>query len=252
MTLLVDCHAHLGMSDDPGLAVSEARERGVGHIIAVGFDLKTSRQAVDIARRHAGVSAAVGMHPHDASSLDSRTIAELKSLAAAPEVVAIGETGLDYYRDRSPRDRQQEAFKRQIGLAHETGQTLMVHSREAPDDTMAILETEASGLRVMLHCFPLYGQVDECAARGYYMSIAGNVTFPKATALRESVRKIPANLLLTETDSPWLTPVPFRGKTNQPAYIRFIIAELSLLRQTSPDDLIRQVHANFCAAFAIR
>lgn len=248
---LLDSHAHLGLCDDPALAVASAAEHGVSHILAVGFDLETSRQAVRLANRFPHVKAAVGIHPNDATRADTTAFAEIAALARDPEVIAIGETGLDYYHERSPRDVQWQAFERHISLARESGLSLIVHCREASDDTMELLGSQAGDLRVIMHCFSLYEHLEECGRRGYYMSIAGNVTFPKAVELREAAAKIPDRLLLTETDAPWLTPVPFRGKPNEPAHIRFIVEELARLRGTAPGDLARQVLSNYRAAFLL-
>ncbi|MEW6019782.1 MAG: TatD family hydrolase [Pseudomonadota bacterium] len=251
MSNLVDSHAHLDLCGDPAAAVSESLEHGVSRILAVGFDMETSRKAVALAKAHPQVLASVGIHPHDATSVDDAALAELSRLAAEPEVVAIGETGLDFFRDRSPRDSQMEAFLRHIELARETGLTLMVHSREAPQETLATLEEHSAGLRVVIHCFSLYDHVQECAGHRYFMSVAGNVTFPKATELRDAATRIPDDLLLTETDSPWLAPVPHRGKPNSPANIRFILEELALLRRIPVAALARQVSANFETAFGL-
>lgn len=249
MAHLIDSHAHLDLCGEPAAALEAAREHGVGRILSVGFDLESSRRAAVLARNHDEVIAAVGIHPHDAALVDDEVVAELAKLAAQPGVVAIGETGLDYYHDRSPRSDQRESFLRHIELARDTGLTLMVHSREAADDTLSILESHAGDLQAVLHCFSLYEQIDECIGRGYFMSVAGNVTFPNATGLREAARKIPRELILSETDAPWLTPVPYRGKPNQPACVRFVVEELSRLRRIPPADLVKQIYANFCAAF---
>lgn len=247
-----DSHCHLDLCGDPDQAIAEAAAAGVSRIIAVGFDLETSRRAVDIAGRHAGVSAAVGIHPHDAAGFDATALEELSGLARDPAVVAVGETGLDYYRDRSPRAAQKKAFISQIELARREGLTLMVHTRDAAKETLEILGDHAGGLRTILHCFSLYGQVEECARRGYFMSVAGNVTYPKATELKEAAAAIPAGLLLAETDAPWLTPVPHRGKPNRPALVPLVTTELARLRREAVEELAAQVLANFQAAFPQR
>lgn len=249
MAYLIDSHAHLDQCAEPAIALKVAREQGLARILAVGFDLETSRRAALLAGKHPEVCAAVGIHPHDARATDDETMAELAALSAGPGVAAIGETGLDYYRDRSPRDVQRESFLRHIGLARATGLTLIVHSREASGDTLDILENHAEGLRVVLHCFSLYDQLEECARRRYFMSVAGNVTFANAKGLRQAVPRIPEDLILTETDSPWLTPVPHRGKPNLPANVRFVLEEISRLRKTPAAAMAKQVFANFQAAF---
>lgn len=250
MSNLIDSHAHADLCGEPAVALAEAREHGVSRILTVGFDLESSRRAAALAKNHADmVSAAVGIHPNDVAVAGPEAMAELAQLAAQPGVVAIGETGLDYYRDRSPRSAQKEWFLKHIELARATGLTLIVHAREANDDTLDILENHAGDLRVVLHCFSLYEHIDRCAGHRFFMSVAGNVTFPKAEDLREAASKIPDELVLSETDCPWLTPVPYRGKPNQPAYVRFVVEELARLRGTTPAGMAGQIYANFRAAF---
>lgn len=250
--LLVDSHTHLDLLDEePGQAVEEARRHGVGHLVTVGINLKSSRLAVEAAGAYAGVMAAAGIHPHDAGAIDAESIAGLEALARSPGVAAIGETGLDYYRNRAPAKEQKAAFIAQIGLARRFDLPLIVHSRDAASDTLSILEQHAGGLTVILHCFSLTDRVEECARRGYFMSLAGNVTFPKAIELREAARAIPAHLLLTETDAPYLTPVPYRGRPNTPANVRFVTAELALLRSVDPEELAAQVLDNFQKAYKL-
>lgn len=252
MPILVDSHAHLDMCGEPAATVAAAAAWGVQRILTVGFDLNTSRLSVQLARKHQRVFAAVGIHPHDASIVDEAIMSELAELASDPAVVAIGETGLDYYRDRSPRATQKEAFIRHLQLARTLDLTVMVHSRDAASDTLSLLERYAQGLRVVLHCFALHDHLDQCIEKNYFMSIAGNVTFPNATELRGSAKLIPDNLVLTETDSPWLTPVPHRGKQNSPENVRFVLAELALLRHAQPAELAAQVLTNFQSAFPSR
>ncbi len=249
---LVDSHAHLDLLDDPRQAISDCRQAGVDRLIAVGIDLASSRMAAGFAGQFPEVVAAIGIHPHDAAAVDDDAISELEAIAIANpgQVVAIGETGLDYYRDRAPKDSQQAALIRHIDLARKTALPLIIHSREAGDDILALLGEHAGGLTVILHCFALFGKEKECAERGYYMSVAGNVTFAKATELREAATRIPANLLLTETDSPYLSPVPKRGKPNAPENVRFVLEEVAALRGDDPAELARLVHENFQTAFA--
>lgn len=249
MPPLVDSHAHLDLLEDSENALIAAREAGIDRIVAVGIDLASSRRAVHFSAMNDFVYAAVGIHPHDAASVDDWAISELQKLAGSGKVVAIGETGLDYYRDRAPRESQKAAFIRHMELARETGLPLIVHSREANEDVLQMLKLHAAGLTVILHCFSLHGRVEECAGRGYFMSVAGNVTFNNATALREAVKKIPEDLLLTETDSPYLSPVPHRGKKNQPAWVASVLEELARLRAVEPSLLAGVVHKNFLAAF---
>lgn len=246
-----DSHAHIEMCGEPSEVVDQARQAGISKIISVGCDLPSSRLAQQFSERFEQVYACVGIHPHEASGVDDATIAELRGLAVSARTVAIGETGLDFYRDRSPRPDQEAAFIKHIELARDAGLPLMVHTRDAGDRTMEILEKHASGLAVILHCFSLYDRVEECAERGYYMSVAGNVTFTNAKDLRESVTRIPSNLLLTETDAPFLTPVPFRGKKNNPGHVRYVPEELATLRGEDLTAIASGIEENFHRAFSL-
>ncbi|MHB8859536.1 MAG: TatD family hydrolase [Thermoleophilia bacterium] len=250
MPPLVDSHAHLDLLEDPQSALTAARQAGVEKIIAVGIDLVSSRMAVDFSTASEEVYASVGIHPHDAANVDDKALSDLQSLAASDKVVAIGETGLDYYRDRAPRESQKAAFIEHMELARRTGLALIVHSREATEDVLQMLDKHAAGLTVILHCFSLHGHVEECAERGYFMSVAGNVTFKNAAGLREAVVKIPQELLLTETDSPYLSPVPNRGKKNQPAWVASVLEEIARLRAVDAGLLAGAVLRNFQAAFS--
>ncbi|MHB9112469.1 MAG: TatD family hydrolase [Thermoleophilia bacterium] len=252
MPNLVDSHCHLDLLKEPAAALSEAKQAGVSHLITVGIDLQSSRMAVKAATADDQVYAAVGIHPNDSAEISEADMDELARLAGSSDkVVAIGETGLDFYRDRSPRKIQENVFRMHIDLARETSLPLIVHSRDASGQILELLEQHATGLRVILHCFSLHDQVEACAERGYFMSIAGNVTFPKAAGLRNAIPRIPANLLLTETDSPFLSPVPKRGQENSPANIRFILDEIAGLRGVTAPDLSGQVHKNFLAVFGL-
>ena len=187
---LVDSHCHLEMIADTAGAVAEARAAGVEQLVTIGIDLETSRQAAELAATLDGVYATVGLHPHEAHLLDDALLAEFEELAARPRVVAVGEVGLDFYRDLSPRDAQRRAFSAQIELARRTGLPLVVHVREAGDEAMAQLAAEAGDLTVVMHCFSLPEYVDECNERGYYASFAGNVTYKNAGELREAARRV--------------------------------------------------------------
>jgi TatD DNase family protein len=207
------------MLDGPADAVAEARAAGVGAVVTIGIDIATSRGAVDLAQRLPGVYATVGLHPHAADALDDRLLADLEALARRPRVVAIGECGLDFYRDLSPRDAQRRAFSAQIALARRLALPLVVHVREAGEEAMAQLADEAAGLTVVMHCFSLASHVDECNARGYYASFAGNVTYKNAGDLRAAAAAIREDRLMVETDAPFLAPVPNRGNSNVPAWV---------------------------------
>jgi TatD DNase family protein len=248
---LVDSHVHLDMLDDPKHELDAAVDAGVSRVLAVGTDLDSSKKAAGFAATAAGVNAAVGIHPHEAAHVGEDEIGRLESLSGLTGVVAIGETGLDYYRDRSPRHDQERAFIAQIELARRTGLTLVVHSRDASRETLRILGERAGGIKVVLHCFAMHEMVEECARSGYFMSIAGNVTFKNADALRSAAASIPAHLLLTETDSPFLSPEPKRGRPNGPRNIPLIVKTLASIRSTTADTMAMQIEANYLQAFDI-
>jgi TatD DNase family protein len=248
---LVDSHCHLDMLDDPEGAVELAREGGIAAIVTIGIDLDTSRRAVGFAERFGDVSATVGLHPHAAGALDDALLGELEELAAHPRVVAVGECGLDFYRDLAPRDAQRRAFSAQIELARRTGLPLVVHVREAGDEAMEQLATEASDLTVIMHCFSLPHFVDECNARGYYASFAGNVTFKNAGDLRAAAARVREDRLLVETDAPFLTPVPNRGNSNTPAWVAYTAAVIADVRGWEAERVAEVTTANARRVFAL-
>ncbi len=248
--MFIDTHTHLNHSqEDPASLVADARERGVGLMLQCGTDLDSSRLSVQLAERFAEVLAVVGYHPHDAAAVDDRGMVEIEMWTAHPRVVAVGETGLDYYRDRSPREVQQEAFVRHIDLAARVGLPVVVHTREAAEDTLALLGEHATGLTVVLHCFSLPERLAEVAQRGYYVSFAGNVTYNKAYELQEAAKTTPAELLLLETDAPWLTPEPLRGRPNRPGLVAQTYEFVAGLRGVTVEDLAEQVEQNVYRAF---
>ncbi len=218
-----DDHCHLDLTADRGPsadeAVAAAREAGVERLITVGTDVASSLVAVQVARAHEGVWATAGVHPHDAKEgWDG-----LEAILAEPEVVAVGECGLDYHYDHSPREVQRESFAAQIALAHAHDLALVVHTREAWDDTFTILEAEGVPERTVIHCFT--GGPDEARRSldlGAHLSFSGIVTFKGAPEVREAVELCPLDRLLVETDSPFLAPTPHRGRTNQPAYVTLV------------------------------
>ncbi len=189
-------------------------------MLTVGITADASRAALDIADEFESVHVAVGCHPNESTGFDERLLGDLRALAKHRKCVAIGETGLDYYRDRAPRKDQQKAFEAQIALARELGKPVVIHTREAEDDTLAMLEEFAAGVPVVLHCFSMSSRVEECLAHeDWWISFAGNVTYPKAQDLREAAQRVPHERLLVETDAPFLAPQPHRGKPNRPAYV---------------------------------
>ena len=218
---LIDSHCHLEMLDDAATAVDQAHAAGVAAVVSIGTDLPSSRQAAAYARELPGVYAAVALHPHEAHTLSDELLAELERLTAEPRVVAVGECGLDFYRDLSPRDAQRRAFSAQIALLLLARLPLVVHVREAGEEALVQLAAEASDLTVVLHCFALPEHVDECNARGYSRQLpAGNVTYKNAGALRAAAVRVREDRIMVETDAPFLSPVPNRGKPNTPAWVR--------------------------------
>jgi TatD DNase family protein len=218
---VVDSHTHLELCEPPDTELVEAAaEHGVSRMLTVGIDGVTCRAALQAAEDFPQVYAAIGRHPNSATGFDGADLDELKALAAHPKCVAIGETGLDYYREGAPASDQERAFEAQIELARETGKPLVIHTRAAEDDTLRMLSERAEGLRVILHCFSMPERIDECLGhRDWWISFAGNVTYPKAETLREAALRVPFDRLLVETDAPFLSPQVVRGKPNQPANV---------------------------------
>jgi TatD DNase family protein len=249
---MVDTHAHLGVCEPPDdELVGDARRTGVRRILTVGLDETSNREAIAAAEEHEEVFAAVGRHPNSATGFDGAAADDIEQLAAHGRVRAIGETGLDYYRDSAPRDAQREALSAQIAIARRTELPLVIHMRDQPgttdalDDTFATLAAEAEGLTVILHCCSAPpNRIGEAIERGWYCSFAGNVTFPKSDDLRESARLVPGELLLCETDSPFLAPQSVRGKPNQPANVVEVAELLASERETPYVELERTVEAN--------
>ncbi len=255
---MVDTHAHLGLCDAPASElVARAIQAGVLRILTVGLDDESNAEAVALAREHEAVFACVGRHPNSAAGFDDEAEARLRELAAGPDAAAVGETGLDFYRDGSPRDDQLRAFRAQIRIARETGKPLVIHMRsgEGPDDdavdaTLSVLSEEAAGVAVILHCFSAPPErVAEAAANGWYCSFAGNVTYPRAAALREAARLVPDELILVETDSPFLAPQSRRGKRNEPALVVETAREVAAARGMGYDEFDELVEANAARVF---
>jgi TatD DNase family protein len=214
---VIDSHAHLDLIDRPVAdVVADAEAVGVRRVLTVGIDGASARAALAVAEDFPQVWAAIGRHPNAATGFDDADGAELHALAAHHRCVAIGETGLDYYRDTAPRADQARAFAAQLDLARELDKPVVIHTRAADDDTIAALARRGDGLRVVLHCFSMPDRLDECLARGWWISFAGNVTYPKAPELRAAAARVPAERLLVETDSPYIAPQPVRGKLNEP------------------------------------
>jgi TatD DNase family protein len=248
---VVDSHTHLEMCEPPDSELVEAAvEEGVSRIVTVGIDGASCRAALEAAEDFPQVFAAVGRHPNAATGFDGADLAELEALAAHPRCVAIGETGLDYYRDGAPRTDQERAFQAQISLARETGKPVVIHTRDAEDDTLRMLTELASGVRVILHCFSLPDRIDECLAQpDWWFSFAGNSTYPKAPALREAALRVPLDRLLVETDAPFLSPQPVRGKPNQPANVVYTAKALAVERRVPYEEMDAAVERNAAALF---
>ena len=243
---MIDTHAHLDALDDPSAAVARARAAGVDRIVAIGSGLDSIRSTLAIAGREEGVYAAVGIHPHQAA--DGEPLEELRRLAAE-SAVAIGETGLDFFRDYAPRDQQRRVFDAQLELASDLGLPVVVHTRAAEDETIRMLQGFAG--TVVLHCFSFPELLSAAAARGYYVSFAGNVTYPKAEDLREAARRVHPDRLLAETDAPYLAPQPVRGKPNEPANVVHTVAALAEARGEDPAALGERIAVNAARAFSL-
>ena len=239
------------LKSTPAETLAEAREAGVEVVIAVGIDLRSSRDAAQAAARGDGVYAAVGVHPHDAVRFNGVVRTSLERLLREPGVVAVGEVGLDFYRDLAPRDVQRAAFAEQLDLAREVGRPVCVHSREAAGETFAVLTEHDPGTTVVLHCFSTPEYVELCNERGYYASFAGNLTYKDAGDLRRAARAVREDLLLVETDAPYLTPVPHRGRPNRPAYVGHTARFLGELRGWTMAQVTEITTANARRAFGL-
>lgn len=254
-----DSHCHLHDEDDPGLLLERARRAGVERLILVGTGAASSARAIALAQREGdGVFATIGLHPHDAASGIESLADCLAVLEPAleryrgGEVVGIGECGLDYFYEHSPRAAQRDVFAAQIALAKQFNLTLVVHTRDAWADTFEVLEAEGVPERTVIHCFT--GGIEEarrCLDLGCYLSFSGIVTFKNANELREAAVVVPADRILVETDSPYLAPVPHRGKRNEPAWVAFVGSALAELRGQAPAELAAQTRVNTAEAFQL-
>lgn len=256
---MIDSHAHLASCEPTDAELlAHAEAAGVHRILTVGMDEESNRGAIAAAREHEAVFAAIGRHPNAAAGFDDDAAADIRELAADPMVRAIGETGLDYYREGAPKGDQLRAFEAQIAIARGTGLPLIIHVRDgagtedgqAVADTFELLASEAEGIDVILHCFsagPL--RAAEAVTRGWYVSFAGNVTYPKSGALREAAALVPDDLLLVETDSPYLSPQPVRGKRNEPANVVMTAAVVAEARGADPEAQEAAIEANAARLF---
>jgi TatD DNase family protein len=252
--VLVDTHCHLHLLEEPPeRVVAEARAEGVGHLVDVGIDLDSSRRAAANATRLAQVSATAGIHPHDAVTLDDRALEELRALLADERVVAAGETGLDYYRDRSPREVQRAAFAAHVRLARELDKALVVHNREAFADVLAILEGEGAPQRVVFHCFTGDRRAAERVLEaGWYVSFAGTVTFRNAPEQRAACAAVPLERMVLETDSPFLSPHPYRGRPNHPGRVAVTAATVAAVHGVPVEQVAAATTASAVRVFGLR
>ncbi|HET6998351.1 MAG TPA: TatD family hydrolase [Solirubrobacterales bacterium] len=248
---MIDSHTHLVLCDgNEADVVAAARQAGVGRMLTVGMDAETNPAAIAAAERHDEVFAAIGRHPNEATGFDDDTIAEITSLGGHEKVRAIGETGLDFYRDYAGREDQRRAFAAQIEIARELDLPIVIHARdpdggeEATEEIFATLDAKAAGQAVILHCFSAPQRVAAAAERGWYCSFAGNVTYPSAKALREAAAEVPDDRILVETDAPYLAPQEMRGKRNEPANVVATARLVAQVRGVSYEQLERTVEAN--------
>jgi TatD DNase family protein len=247
---LIDTHAHLdACADRPSALIRRARSAGVDRIITVGTGIESSQIALELADLHEEVFAALGIDPHQAGDAEAGRVDELRELLQHEQAIAVGEIGLDYFRDRAPRDRQRRLFEAQLELAAELGKPAVIHTRDADADTAEVL-SRFDGT-VVMHCFSSPGLLDTALERGYYVSFAGNVTYPKASDLRGAAAQVPAERILAETDSPYLAPQARRGRPNEPANVALTVQELAKTRRVDPDELGAQIAANAAAVFSL-
>jgi TatD DNase family protein len=244
---VIDTHAHLDMLEDADAAVERARAAGVTTILTVGIDRERWDRSIELADRNEGVRVILGIHPHNAAG--DATIDELREAHRDPRVVAVGETGLDYYRDYAPRARQREVFEQQLALASELDQPVVVHTRAADEDTLAALVRHDGD--VVLHCFSSPAMLRPALEHGWYVSFAGNVTYKNASDLRVAASQVPAERILTETDAPYLPPQAKRGRQNEPAYVAHTLAALAEARGDDAQELEAQIDRNAARVFRL-
>jgi TatD DNase family protein len=253
---VIDSHTHLELCEPPDAElVAAATAAGVSHILTVGIDGASCRAALAAAEAFPQVYAAIGRHPNAAKGFDGADLAELRALAAHERCLAIGETGLDFYREGAPREDQERAFAAQIALARETAKPLVIHSRAAEQPTLDQLAAEADGVSVVMHCFSMPERLEECVERGYQISFAGNVTYKSAAELAEAARLVPEERLLIETDAPYLTPQAVRtlkgtgNSRNQPAFVAHTLAFIAEQRRVAVAELDAAVERNAARVF---
>lgn len=254
--MLIDSHVHLDdrrYDNDRNRIIKGLKDDGIELVLNIGADLKSSIASVSLAEEYENIYAVVGVHPHSAKDIDNSTLEILKTFAKRDKVVAIGEIGLDFYYDNSPRDVQRKWFREQLDLAKEVGLPVVIHTREATEETFDILKEAQDGkLRGVLHCYSGSPEMAlEYIKLGFYISLAGPVTFNNAKVLKEVAKIVPLDKLLIETDSPYLTPTPNRGKRNEPAYVRYVAAEIAELKGISFEELTVATNRNAKKLFNI-
>jgi TatD DNase family protein len=245
---VIDTHTHLH-AETAAETVARAREAGVTRLVAVATTIDGARETLALAERYDGVYASLGVHPHNADGDDVDRLDELRELLCHPRAVAVGETGLDYFREYAPPERQRKLFDDELVLAADLGKPVVIHTRDAEADTLDALAGFDG--TVILHCFSSPALLPAALERGWYVSFAGNVTYPKAPELREAAQAVPSDRILAETDSPYLAPQPVRGQTNEPANVVYTLATLAEVRGVDDDELAAQIDANASAAFGL-
>ena len=247
---MIDSHAHLDACSRPAAElVADAERARVHKILAIGMDGASCRAALAVAEAFPQVHVAIGRHPSSSAGFDDNDLAELEALAAHERCVAIGEAGLDFKRDYAPREDMERTFLAQIELARQSGKPLVVHTRQAEEETLGTLDDHARGLPVIMHCFSLTDHLDACLERGYLISFAGNVTYPSADELRAAARRVPAERLLVETDAPYLAAQPIRGRENEPAHVVHTARALAEYRGVPYQELEELVEHNARTVF---
>jgi TatD DNase family protein len=246
---VIDTHAHLDALDDPEDAVARARAAGVTRILTVGTAPDGWRQSLELAERHEEVYAILGVHPHEVARVAEGAVREVRRLQSHPKAVAVGEIGLDWYRDYAPHDDQLRLFEAQLAMAADIGKPVVIHTRSADEDTLAVLRD--FGGTVVLHCFSSPALLPAALERGWYVSFAGNATFKNASELRVAAAQVPADRILAETDTPYLAPQPVRGRTNEPAYVVHTLAALAAARGEDAAELGARIERNAADCFRL-
>ena len=246
---MIDTHAHLDALEEPAAALGRAHAAGVTRVVTIGTGIASCRAALALADAHASVRAALGIDPHQAGTAEAARVEELRGLLEHPKAVAVGEAGLDYHYGAERKEGQRALFAAQLELARELELPVVVHTRSANEDTEAMLRAHEG--TVVMHCFSEPGLLEAGLERGWYFSFAGNVTYPKAAELREAAAAVPAGRILAETDSPYLSPQPLRGRPNEPAHVVHTLAALAEARGVDAGELGRRIDANASAAFGL-